>query len=307
VIHLAVRGAEAIRRQLELRLRDATVASSAGDDAPPNGCDAVAFLESRPSDASSIRRCLEARQHVLLVAQPWLTGDVLDGLADEASRSGAHLAVLNPDRFLPSRQLIRQQLDSGRLGQPGLVRSHRWEHAATVAHLGGAAPECASAAADVPTPVARELDVALWLMGTAPNLVYARSPGGDPGDSPSGRSMQVHLGFPGGGMALIDYVDSLPAGDGYRSLSVIGSTGAAYADDLQNVQLVYGGGHPKAVVAGEGGRELVALVQDFVSGLSRGLAPTLPASTTAWRTAMAVAGVARTSAATRQAVPLESA
>ena len=39
-----------------------------------------------------------------------------------------HDVVINPDRFLPSRQLIRQQIEAGKLGEVGLIRIHRWEH-----------------------------------------------------------------------------------------------------------------------------------------------------------------------------------
>ena len=48
-------------------------------------------------------------------------------------------------------------------------------------------------------------------------------------------------------MALIDLAHTLPTGDGYDSLTLIGSLGAAYADMHHNVQLLYGGGHAQAV------------------------------------------------------------
>lgn len=324
MMRLAMRGAAHVRRRLAARLRGATVGPYPGGEAPPDGCDAVVLLESRLSDIALIGRCLAARRHVLLVAHPWLAGDALAGLAEVASRAGAQLAVSNPDRFLPSRQVIRQQLDAGRLGEPGLVRSHRWEPAANAGRpevereVERAGESAAIEMAGDMAGLARDLDVALWLMGAPPNLVYALeqvspdwpdspdspdSPVRDAGDQTSGHSMQVHLGFAGGGMALIDYAGTLPPGDGYQSLSVIGSAGAAYADDHQNMQLVYGGGHPRAVGAGEGGTEVLALVQAFVSGLSQG--HDLSASAAAWRTATAVVAAAQRSAARGQAVPLE--
>ena len=125
-IRLALRGAGPVLRQLQARLRGATVAPYPGADRPPGDCDAVVLLDSRPGESGLIQRCLETGRHTLLAARPWLTASVLDGLAAAASRAGVQLAVLNPDRFLPSRQLIRQQLDAGRLGAPGLVRIHRW-------------------------------------------------------------------------------------------------------------------------------------------------------------------------------------
>lgn len=331
MMRLAVRGAQDVRRRLAARLQGATVGPFPGGEAPPEAGDAVVLLESRPSDAALIRRCLGAHRHVLLVAHPWLTADALDGLSELASRAGVQLAVLNPDRFLPSRQVIREQLDAGRLGEPGLVRSHRWEHESNEwreegereAQLEGGA-ETASELERARRPasidraaglagMARDLDVTLWLMGTAPNLVYAleqvspvgaATPDPDAGEQINGHSMQVHLGFPGGGMALIDYAGTLPPGDGYRTLSVIGSAGAAYADDHQNMQLVYGGGHPRALGVGEGGREVLALVQAFVSGLSQG--DDLSTSAVTWQTAMAVLEAAQASAARGQAVPMEA-
>jgi predicted dehydrogenase len=289
-IRLALRGGEPVLLQLRGRLRGATVAPDPGGDRPPDDCDAVVLLAARPSDSELVRRCLEAGRHTLLVARPWLTASVLDGLAGTASRAGAQLAVLNPDRFLPSRQLIRQQLDAGRLGEPGLVRIHRWVPQGPP----DAGPDGGAAA-----PEARDLDTASWLMGAAPEVVFALQ---GAGDHLNGRSTLVHLGFPAGGMALIDYADDLPPGDGYRSLSLIGSSGAAYADDHQNAQLLYRGGHPQALGVEEGGREHLALVQAFVDGIEQG--QDFTASVAAWRIAMAGADAARESVASRRAVPL---
>jgi predicted dehydrogenase len=149
----------------------------------------------------------------------------------------------------------------------------------------------------------QDVDVALWLMGTVPDVVYAvEGTMEHTAVAGSGHSTLVHLGFPGGGMALIDDSDQLPPGDGYRSLSLIGSSGAAYADDHQNVQLVYRGGRPQAVGVDEGGREYLALVQAFVDDLDQG--HDLSASAPAWRTVLAVADAARASIAARRAVPL---
>jgi hypothetical protein len=100
-------------------------------------------------------------------------------------------------------------------------------------------------------------------------------------------------------MALIDYSGRLPGGDGYDSLSVIGSAGAAYADDHQNRQLAYQGGCPRAMLTGEGDAHLTTLVQEFVDALRTPL-PALwqPASSTV------IDAISR-SLASRQAVRLE--
>ncbi|TXT23694.1 MAG: hypothetical protein FD138_3189 [Planctomycetota bacterium] len=191
------------------------------------------------------------------------------------------MVVINPDRFLPSRQLIRQQLDTGKLGDVGLIRIHRWEHNDSdvgwdqLASNAGP-PICSQD--DVsqqnggpalrwshPTGLLRDLDLVLWLIGKLPDAVHAVEQSGS-----TSRTIQLHLGFPGGAMALIDYTNQLPNGDGYQSLSAIGSSGAAYADDHQNMQLVFRGGQAQAVRAEETGRRHSAAVQERIDSLQAG-------------------------------------
>ena len=182
--------------------------------------------------------------------------------------------VINPDRFLPSRQLIRQQLDAGKLGEVGLIRIHRWE------------PVSGKDAGDLPAGLLRDLDLVMWLVGKLPDAIHAVEQ-----SNASGRFVQVHLGFPGGTMALIDYTNRLPAGDGYQSLSVIGSVGAAYADDHQNMQLVFRGGHAQAVRAEESGRRHAATVQEQIDSLKSG--HDVAASVAEWQNVLKVAETVR--------------
>jgi predicted dehydrogenase len=165
--------------------------------------------------------------------------------------------LLNPDRCLPSRQLIRQQLDAGKLGDVGLVRVHRWEP--PDADNSG---ECL----ELPESLVRDLDIVLWLTGQVPNAVHAVE--SSAAEATPGRFLQVHLGFPSGAMALLDYSNRLPPGDGYQSLSVIGSAGAAYADDHQNMQLVFRGGRPQAARAEETGRRHADAIQQTIQSLA---------------------------------------
>jgi predicted dehydrogenase len=261
MMRLAVSGCdEAALRAVAARLRGAVLA------ADPEQCDAVALIDPPVPEDAPVERFLSAGKHVLVTAQPWLVEELLERWSAAAS-GGTRLAVVNPDRYLPSRRLVREQL--GKLGAPGLLRIHRWEPGAA-------------------GPLVRDLDLAGWLFGTAPNVVHAVGQG-DGG-------VLVHLGFPGGGMALIDHA-VLPPGDGHRALSLIGATGAAYADDHQNVQLVYRGGHPQAVRTDEGVQALAALLQEFIDR---------PADGTAWRGVLAVSAAVGRSRATRQAVHLEA-
>jgi predicted dehydrogenase len=170
-----------------------------------------------------------------------------------------------------------------------LVRMHRWEPAA---------PHAASESPALPEPLVRDLDLALWLLGKPTDRVYAVEQRA--GDLPCGRFLQVHLGCAGGGMALVDYADALPPGAGYQSLSVIGTAGAAYADDHSNMQLVYDGGHPRAVRTDEGTTYVAAMVQAFVAQLDAGGDP--PGSVTSWQTVWGLADAVSRSLETGQAI-----
>ena len=200
------------------------------------------------------------------------------------------VVVINPDRFLPSRQLIRQQLDAGKLGDVGLIRIHRWEpNVGQVFNLPVQAGQVENLPHDdggLPIGLLRDLDLVLWLVGKMPDAIHAV----EQNDS-SGRSIQLHLGFSGGAMALIDYTNRLPAGDGYQSFSVIGSAGAAYADDHQNMQLVFRGGHAQAVRAEETGRRHAAAVQEQIDSLQAGHG--VAVSVTEWQNVLKVAEAVR--------------
>jgi predicted dehydrogenase len=226
---------------------------------------------------------------VLLIAGPWLSDSALGLLSTAARRAGVRLAVLNLERFVPSRRLIREQLESGRLGAPGVVRMHRWDHST-------------SSGDEMPASLILDVDVALWLVGETPDRVYAVEVQHEGRVGASGRLIQLHLGFPGGGMALIDYAERPRAVDGYQSLSVIGSSGAAYADDHQNMQLLFGNaGPPHAIRVSERAIALVALVQSFVNELDQPDAERADSSA-AWTRVLGVALAARQSVASGRAV-----
>ena len=160
----------------------------------------------------------------------------------------------NPQRLLPSRQLVKRELDAGKLGEPGLIRIHHWE-------AGGEA----AAAHELPAALLQQIDVILWLMGKSPTVVYAIE-NSEAAKARPGRYLQIHLGFPGDAMALLVYSSLHPSGEPYRSLHVIGSAGAAYADDQQNMQLLYKGGQPRGVMAQEilaSGHDVAGMITDW--------------------------------------------
>jgi predicted dehydrogenase len=267
-------------------------ASGLGDTTQP--CDATVFVGRYKPAESMAARLLSQRKHVLLAAESCLSDHELRSLSNTARQHGVQLAVLNPDRCLPSRQLIRQQLDAGKLGDVGLVRIHCWRSPAA-ADTGRAAEPLDA--------LARCLDLAAWFVGRSADRVFAVAQAADVATLGGSRFVQVHLGFSGGGMALIDCTDRLPNGDGYDSLSVIGSAGAAYADDHQNMQLVFRGDRPQAVRADEGPQQLAAIVQQFVDAIAAGR--DLSPSVAAWQDVLGVVGSVLQSIDSRQAIARE--
>jgi predicted dehydrogenase len=295
MIRLALIGAEEVTaRGIALRLGK-TELEVAPDisrcSAPPTAWDAVAFVEIARPEKGTIQRLLDAGKHVLLATEPYLSWDEMRELREAAQQAEVRFAVVNPERYLPSRQLIREQLVN-HLGAPGLVRIHRWEP--------GSAKN-ASASPQLPGPMVGDLDLALWLIGETPNRLYSLEQGA--GEDLGGRCVQVHLGFPGGGMALIDYANRLPPGDSYRMLAVIASAGAAYADDHSNMQLAYRGGRPQAVQTEEGMRQWTVLLQNFVEELRAGW--DAEAGTASWHAVFKVVEAVKESLARRRAVALE--
>ena len=215
-------------------------------------------------------------KHVLLEFPPAAGAARLQALGEQCAAAGVCLMVGGTLRFLPSQQVLKQRLDSGKLGELGLLRAHRWHAGAG----NGPLPDWQDLAAPY-------LDLANWLFDDRPERVYARSAGSD--------YVQIHLGFRAGGMALIDVSAGLPPGAGYRSVSVIGSAGAGYADDHHNRALLFGGGDPAARDPGEGNHDLAGELADFTAAIAENRAPAVGADDA--HAALLVAEAATASAA----------
>ena len=297
MIRLAVSSEDVLWHDVGSRLHGAAIETGLDLSAirSLSDCDAVVVGDDVLCSMESLQVLSISRKPALRLVGKKFAWDEIKTWCNASTSTNTSISWVNPDRFLPSRQLIRQQLDAGKLGEPGLVRIHRWRS--------NDVSDGFSSNDKLPVVMVRDLDMALWLIGRSPNLVYAvESPPSEPA-AQAGRFIQVHLGFEKGGMALIDFSDRMPDGDQYDSLSVIGSTGAAYSDDQSNRQLLFRGGAAQAVRTDEGVRQHVAMVQEFVDAVAENR--DLSASVESWKTVLNVASAVLQSLVTRRSVRWE--
>lgn len=244
---------------------------------------AVVIHGADEARVAMIERAAKAGKHVLVASPLAESVEAAERVIKTCRSSGVTLMVGHSQRFMPSHKAVKRALDSGKLGEPGLLRTHCWA---------GLADE-PDATAIAMRQAVDGIDLAHWMFSGLPNRVYAV---GRPGYA------QVHLGFPNGGMALMDYAMSLPEGDGYSSLSMIGSTGAAYADDHHNRNLLLSGGIARAIDVGEGPFHLIAQLAEFVSAIEEGREPEITGDD--GKAALQVAEAAVASLASQRALRL---
>ncbi len=151
-----------------------------------------------------------------------------------------------PGRFSPQAMTMRESVDSGNLGKPALLRMHVW----------GTVSDPVNDSARIGA-----VDLALWLIGEEANAVFL---------SGNANAESVHLGFASGAMAMLDFTSALPDGDCYRSLSLVGSRGAAYADDHRDRNMLFNGGAPAATAPAIQGAYIQPMLEDFVRGVTVG-------------------------------------
>jgi predicted dehydrogenase len=198
----------------------------------------TSHAEALITDRATIAGDAATNQKQVLVLNPFSMA-----AADRGRFASSRFAVpALPCRFQPSIVAVKQALDAGKLGLAGLLRIHCWQPSA-------------SEAIDL---LESQLDLAVWLFGDRPTDVYSCQRAG---------YRQIHLGFKDGGMALIDIDRSLPEGNAYDSLSLIGSTGAAYADDHHNTQLLFGEPGPRALLTSQDNVAIAEMIEAFATGM----------------------------------------
>ncbi len=185
----------------------------------------------------------------------------------DAATNGTPIRIANPSRFAPAIVAVRSQVEAGVLGLPGMCRLHHWH---------SPIPQIQSKQAGSQKPLSLtwpstwlgEMDVVMWLMQGTPERVFAVQQKVNASPTPANPAfgtIQLHCTWSTGGMALLDFCDQLPIGEGYRSMMLIGSTGAAYLDDQQDRQLIFRGGAPQTILDQQDILPLTTMLQDFVN------------------------------------------
>lgn len=185
-------------------------------------------------------------KHVLFDAPEALGIADCRALSEAASTSGVVVMPAHAWRFVPSVATVQASVASGKLGDPGLLRVHRWK--------AEAGDDCIRRMAFA------DLDLAAWIFGGCPQTLYVIRREG---------YVQWHLGFVGDGMALIDHATARSSGMDYESLTMIGSRGTAYADDHHNMNLLFANDHANAVRTSQASVHLVDMLKEFFGAIEQ--------------------------------------
>ncbi len=237
--------------------------------ADPGRVDGVVIGGPIERRAERVTGHLRAGTSVLAAAPLSAEAAEHDALVQDAEEGPGRLLLAYRQRWRPEVAAVCAALEAGELGRTGLIRLHSWR----VSEQG---EEAATAA------LRDAVDTVLRIAGTKPSVVHA---------SGDGSCLLAHLGFAGGGMALLDLATS--HGDPYDSLTVIGADGAAHAEDHRNVQFLYD----------RHGLQGVPLRGDAELGLLRAFAAGARSAADHERAVSAVTGAIGASLRTGAAVP----
>lgn len=186
--------------------------------------DAVVLCNAVASRSDELRQLIGFGKHVLSGFPLGKDAAEVRDLHEYAVQNDVTLVTQRLEQSHPYFQAIHNALSSGRLGAPGLLRIHDWK------------PAASTELDDVSQFRWLESQVALTsgIFEEVADHLLALPIRGDDGLC----GIQLHLGFPSGGMALVDGGHFLPVRtSGYLSLSLIAARGAAYADDQHNSHL----------------------------------------------------------------------
>ncbi len=232
-------------------------------DNEPGFFDAIVAHTPIARRCEVVQRAAAAGKHVFVETPLAVSIEEAERAIAACKSAGVQLMVAQPLRFMPYQRTVREKLESGKLGTPGLLRVHHW-------HADNAESADSGSLQTILNLTIREIDIACWLFAAAPNFVSAQALS----ENTTPQGLQLHLGFPSGGMALIDCTRTLPAGsDPYYALTLIGSTGAAYADDHHNTNLWWRDGSTFGLRVGQGEDFFTRQLEEFVDAVRHGRAP----------------------------------
>ena len=123
-----------------------------------NDFDAV-VIDADPGQAASLAKAAAA-------GKPALAGPLLADIA-ALGQADTMLMPAHTWRFLPSIQAVKRSLDAGKLGEPGLLRIHRWLPPE-------ATPE------SLTERILPDADLACWMFGGAPEKVWTLQSAANP-------------------------------------------------------------------------------------------------------------------------------
>jgi len=212
--------------------------------------DAVIIHGSVASRAKQARQAASTGKNVLLAGPPAINRDELQSVSEACRAADVRLMIASALRCRPSIAALKAALDSGKLGLPGLLRCHAWY------------PQTAGEDDFSWMSAMRLLELAVWIFGKSPTELFATT-NQFSHDAAWPDYIQLHLGFPDHGMALLSSATTLPGTAAYETVSLIGSTGAAYADDHAQQQLLLRSQSTAAVQSGERIPTLVAQLREF--------------------------------------------
>lgn len=256
------------------------------------GFDAVIVNTPNDSHADIAHTAIAAGKHVLVEKPLALSADAAAAVQRAARHADVRLMAAHTLRFMPANVQVHRALTAGELGRPGMLRSHRWLRRFPGSPGGWKHDPVRNGGLCVHEGV-HEIDQALWLIGERPTQVHTLA---------RPELLQIHLGFASGAMALCGVATGLPLGGGYYSLALIGSLGAAYADDHHNVQLVYRGGRPQAFVSDQRASAVRAQLDEFAQAIAEGREPSVSGADAV--AALQVAEAAAASSASEQTAHL---
>lgn len=257
MLHLALIDASSVAAeetaQALRRLRNVSCDVAAkGPLSPSDSFDAVVIHGSGRSRLDIARQAAAAKKHVLLATPGTITTEELRSLIETCRTANVTLSVSSPLCFRPSIAAVKAALESGKLGLPGLLRAHLWQPAGK---------------GDAQFQTLQLLELAVWMFGALPTEVFATTTG--PRNAAAWPSyLQIHLGFPNHGMALLASKANLAGATEYETVSLIGSTGAAYADDQLQTQLLFREKSPDAIIERERIPTLAAELRDFQQAIA---------------------------------------